>query len=105
MVRKNSVLIIKYIIGCVVRRRGLMSDRPGEIRGSSSPLQLSTSPVGFSSSRRQDGGPGRSHQANMLQQLDNKAMALLLFILGSEVVISTEVLREDNMLSQGTVMQ
>ena len=41
----------------------------------------------------------------MLEQLHNNAVALLLFILGSKIVISTEVSRQDNMLSQGTVLQ
>ena len=41
----------------------------------------------------------------MLEQLHNNAVALLLFILGSKIVISTEVTRQDNMLSQGTVLQ
>ena len=43
----------------------------------------------------------------MLEQLHNNtvAVALLLFILGSKIVISTEVSRQDNMLSQGRVMK
>lgn len=41
----------------------------------------------------------------MLEELQTSALALLLFILGSKIVISTEVTNQENMLSQGIEMQ